>query len=284
MKSLFPFFVSSIVVMFAGAALADSFADNVISYDPGATGATHWPDNTPYTDAGAALGGPDGITEGFSGDNILTPFNPAAALDEIVSIGEGGHLTLQLANYVDVGAGADIGVFGNVAVAEADWMNPIGTAGDPVVTFGQDPVTIEISYDRSQWVSFGEVLIDMPTNYYVDASGPYVSSGAGLTAANFGKPCTASVSDLAGKTWGEILTLLDGSAGGNWGDLSATGLTQVGYVRFTVPDDGDAETSLNFELDAVSIADGHVGQPVPEPAVSVLISMGAAVMLRRRRR
>ena len=280
-----------LVLISAGPAAAGSFAVSVISYDPGdAPARKYFPPNwdydssIPFTTASAALGAPDGITDGFSGDNILSAFNPASHLDEIVSIGEGGQLTLQLANYINVAVGRDVGVFGNVGLAEADWMNATGTAGDPAMTFGADPVTIEVSFDRGSWAPLGETMVDMPTNYYLDPDGPYLTSGEGLGEADFSKPFTAGLSDFDGKSWPEILTLLDGSAGGNWLDLSPTGLSQVGYVRFSVPDDGDSQTSLNFELDAVSIADGHIGQPVPEPGAIALLAGGAAGVIRRRRR
>jgi hypothetical protein len=159
-----------------------------------------------------------------------------------------------------------------------------GTASDPVMAFGDDPVSIEVSADGSQWASLGQVTIDRPTNYYVDAANPYLSSGAGLTAADFSKPFTAPLSDFAGKTWPQVLALLDGSAGGTWLDLSSTGLSEVSYVRFSVADDGNANTSLNFELDAVSIAAGHIGEPAPEPASLLILAVAGVMGLRPRRR
>ena len=77
--------------------------------------------------------------------------------------------------------------------------------------------------------------------------------------------------------------MLDGSAGGHWLDLSAAGLAEVGYIRFSVPDDADAETSLNIELDAVSINGQKVGDVVPEPATMSLLAVGALATLRRRK-
>jgi hypothetical protein len=148
--------IAASVLALGPALMAESFADAVLSFDAGSTPALKWfpPDYTtsaPYTDSSAALGKPAGLTEGaWGGENILSPFNAAAKLDEIVSIGEGGHLTLRLANYAEVGAGCEIGIFGSVNLAEEDWMNPSGTTGDPVFAFGVDEVTVEVSEDLSQ--------------------------------------------------------------------------------------------------------------------------------------
>ena len=277
-------FGMGLLLLAASAAQAQSFAQDVISYDAGTSPALKWPNDDPYTNSAAALGAPDGITEGFAGPNILSVFNPAAELDEIVSVGEGGHLTLRLANELVVGTGPSLGIFSHVGLAEGDWGNPSGTASDPVMAFGADPVLIDVSTDGSQWVSLGIQTIDAPTNFYADAASPYLASGDGLTVTDFSRAFTAPLSDFAGKTWPQILALLDGSGGGTWLDLSSSGLSQVSYVRFSVADDSNAGTRLNFELDAVSIAAGHIGAPVPEPATLLVLAIAGLMGLRPRRR
>ncbi len=282
LAGMFLMIAGTVVILDTPAAQAGSFAQAVIAYDPGTTYATKWPNWDPYTNSSAAIGCPDAITEGFGSDNIVSPFNPAVKLNQIVSIGEGGQLTLQLANYLQVSGGPSLGIFSNAGVAEADYMNPIGTTGSPLTTFGVNHVNIDVSANGQQWVSLGDQLIDKPTNAYLDASNPYLASGAGLTSADFSKPFTATLNDLAGKTWPQILSIYNGSAGGTWLDLSATGLSQVGYIRFSVPDDNNTSTSNHFELDGVSIATGNIGAPVPEPATMLLLVLGL-VGLRRRR-
>lgn len=273
-----------VLLLTVSSAMAGSFAAAVVSYDPGATPAAKWPAWDPFTNAWAALGAPDGLTEGFMGaPNILSVFNPADGLDEIVSIGEGGHLTLWLENFLVVGEGPELGVFTHVGLAEADWENPSGTAGSPAVAFGVDPVTVEASADGQQWASLGQVTMDRPTNFYADAASPYLASGEGLAAADFSQPFTSPLSDFSGKNWGQILTLLDGSAGGTWLDLSSTGLSQVKFVRFSVADDANSLTNLNFEVDSVSIAAGHIGAVAPEPVSAMLLLAGGLAGLRRRR-
>ena len=82
----------------------------------------------------------------------------------------------------------------------------------------------------------------------------------------------------------DVLDLLDGSGGGTWLDLSSSGLSQVGYVRFRVDDDLIAGPPLNFELDAVSIRSGFSGAPVPEPSTMfLLVSLLVFGLLNKRR-
>ena len=280
----------ALLVGMTSQAMADSFAGKVISYDAGSMPAVRtyvndaWvPQRTdPLTNSSSALGKPAGfVTEPYMTipGTIVSPFIPVANPDQIVSIGEGGHLTLRLENYAVVGAGVEIGLFANVGLWDEDWPN--GRAYDPPNTFGDDGVTVKVSYDGSDWKPVGSIIPDIPTNAWSDASGPHLTSTVGLTEADFSKPFTGSLLDFAGKTYAEIKTLLGGSAGGFWLDLSSTGLSEVGYVRFSVADDGTA-ADLNFELDAVSVASGHIGGLVPEPCSLGLLALAGACLLRRR--
>jgi len=79
--------------------------------------------------------------------------------------------------------------------------------------------------------------------------------------------------------------VLNGSAGGTWLDISTTGLAQVGFIRFTVPE--NALSRISLEVDAVSIAGGALGAPtVPEPGTLALalasMAMGFVRIGRRR--
>lgn len=283
--------VSGIILGISPVTLAGQFAGSVVSYDSGAAPATAWPSLLPYDNAAAALGMPDGVTgeEGIFGTSVLSPFSAADEIAEIVSVGEGGHLTLQMENYVNVGPGLDLGVIANVALMDSGWPN--GVAGNPAATFGDDPATVEVSSNSVDWVSLGEVTFNMPANYYTNATAYNVDPPAGPQVADFGKPFdpAGGLSAFDGLNFAGVLALLDGSGGGTWLDLSATGLTQVGYIRFSVADDGDPNTNANFELDAVIIANGKVGAPVgaapvPEPAAISLLALGGGFCLIRRRR
>ena len=282
-----------LLVAMSSQAMADSFAVEVVSYDAGTTPASrdYWRDTDPWdigqtellTVSSVALGKPTGfVTEfqyKFSPGSIVSAFSPAANHDQIVSIGEGGHLTLRLENYAVVGDGVEIGLFTNVGLQDNNW--PDGLAHDPIKTFGIDGVTVEVSYDNSDWVSLEPITPNIPTNVWADAAGPFLESTVGLTEADFSKPFTGDLSAFAGKTYAEIKTLLDGSAGGFWLDLSSTGLSEVGYIRFSVADDGTA-ADQNFELDAVSVASGHIGAATPEPCSLGLLALAGACLLRRR--
>jgi len=158
---------------------------------------------------------------------------------------------------------------------------PSGQAGSPPGTFGVDSAQVEVSENGLTWESLGIITFDVPTNGYTDLANPF-SSTPGSSPADFQQPFTGSLSDFGGLPYfdasnPDILDLLAGSGGGTWLDISGTSLSQVGYLRFSVADDGDGLTSLNFELDAVSIASDALGAAVPEPSSMVLL-LGLALL------
>src|SRR5215216_4313944 len=69
------------------------YAAQVISYNQGAT------PSTGFTTASAALGEPERFTGESVFPGVVSPFNPPFRSNEIVSVGEGGQLTLRLSNY-----------------------------------------------------------------------------------------------------------------------------------------------------------------------------------------
>jgi hypothetical protein len=118
----------------------------------------------------------------------------------------------------------------------------------------------------------GEFAFDIPTNGYTDLSDPF-SAVSGGVESDFQQPFVGSLASFDGLAYShpsefDMLELLAGSGGGTWLDISASGLAQVGYVRFSVPDDMTA-ANFKFELDAVSISHMALGRPVPEPATAV---------------
>ena len=260
---------------------AAAFAAAVIDYQPGA-GAT-------LTTPSAALGEPEPIVGAGSGfDGILSPFNPHYEGSQLAQIGEGGSITLQLSNFAVTSAGSpEIGVFTNFGLGDSDYPN--GQAGADLdaqfATFGRDSARVEVSDDGISWFDLGDIDFDQPSTYYTDAPTPFEADGSGLSAADFALPHGNQLADYAGLDWTGVKAALGGSAGGEWLDISGTGLGQVGWIRFSLADDGLVDTELSFELDAVSIAGASLGAaiPIPEPSAAALLLLGLAATLRRRR-
>jgi hypothetical protein len=249
------------------------YATQVISYNAGSTASSG------YTNSSVALGSPERVTgEIFSFPSDVTVFNGPFANDEIVSIGEGGHLTLQLSNFVlPVPSGPEIGVFENIFLIDGEFD---GVVDSPVSQFGGDSAEVEVSDEGFEWISLGVVNFNLPAQGFSDI--------AGTLPSNFQQPFTGVLSDFANlpldhPTNPDVFDLLAGSGGGNWLDISGTGLSQVRYIRFSVFDDFNAATSLNFELDAVSISATAMGGLVPEPSSFALIGIGFACSALRRR-
>lgn len=270
----------SLIVGMAGAAMClfapaaanagGPFASRWVSFDAGAT-------PTPgYPDPAAVLGSPERFTgEGSPFPGVVSLFNPAWGADELVSIGEGGHLTVEFATPITNDAshrfGVDLLIFGNGGLVDAAW--PDGRIGDPATFFGLDAMQVAVSADGVHFVELGEFTEGLfPAQGYRD-SGPY-DDHPGRIPTDFTRPVNPALTpaDFAGLTLAEALALYDGSGGGTPIDIGAANLEQVRFVRIRVPDDGNPETSLNVEIDALS--------RVPEPAGAV--SVLALLLLGRR--
>lgn len=245
---------------------AAQYASSVISFSPG-TGPTPG-----FSNPAAALGSPERMTGEGVYPGAVTPFNAPWGADELVSIGADGHITLKFSNYVLPRSGPEIGVFENAGFV-FNFENGGTTAGP--TTFSEDPAIVEVSADGLSWISLGSTMFNIPSNGYLDASDAFATTGS--VPSDFRQPFTGSLSDFDNKTWPEVLDVLDGSGGGTWLDISATGLPRVGYIRFSV-------SSGNFELEAVSIANGAMGGVVPEPTAAALSVMGMLLTALGRRR
>lgn len=270
----------------AKSASADTvFASQAVSYASGANYATSYFTGDGYTTSAAALGVPTGVTgyDGFWGTSVVSVFSPPSDTNQIVSIGEGGHLTVRFPQVVYVKPGlAEIGVFANAGLVDSSY--PSGVCASPAQTFSDNFAQIDVSANGLDWVGLGTLNLNMPTNFYLNA-GPYdADAPASPQVADFGKPFSGGLSSFGGKTYPQILTLLDGSAGGNWLDLSSTGLSQVEYVRFSMPAGGINGYTYAC-VDAISVADAALA-PVPEPTTLALLAIGGGLtgIISRRRR
>lgn len=246
----------------AGAVRAGPYAAAVVSYDAG-TGAA-----AGYDDPNTVIGPP----ERFTGEGVwpgdVTLFNPPWGTDEIVSIGEGGSLVVEFDHQVTDDAanpyGVDLLVFGNTGFVDA--------GGAASGLFGSGPGGVRVSQDNALWHDLPGVEVDSlwPTQGYTDSSGPYAADGT--TPSDATKPVNPSL-EWVGKTFADLLAAYDGSAGGTGIDIGPTGLPWIRYVEISVP----AGAGQAAEIDALA-------DVAPEPATLGLLALGAAAMLRRRRR
>jgi len=259
--------------------VAAQFAVEVISYAPGAT------PTAGFTNPVAPLGEPEHFTGEGNFPGVVSPFNPPYLSTEIISIGEGGWLTLRLSHFALPQAGSpEIGVFTNVGLLDQNYPN--GQAGSPPGTFGVDRALVEVSDNGVDWESLGTTTFDVPANGYTDLAGPF-SSTAGNIPADFQQPFTGSLDNFDNLPYfdadnPDMLDLLAGSGGGTWLDLSSTSLSQVGYIRISIADDGTS-AEQNFELDAVSIARNAMGEAtIPETSAWFLAGVAGILFTGQR--
>ena len=255
----------ALISIAAGRASAGVIANQVIDYTQGAT-------TSSAVNSNSALGPITGNT----GYGSVTPFNPPYSASQIVVVGAGGQITVKMASPL-MGAtpGATLGVFSNNGIDDTSG-NGSGLAGNPAVTFN-DPAhptaIVSVSSDGANYIPLNNgnpIVFANPTNYYAD--GPAFTNdkqSPGTIAANQFQPFTGTLASFNGETYSQILTTLNGSAGGTWLDISGAGLAAINDIRFNVPA-GDT-----FVLDSVAA--------VPEP-VTMLPLLGFTTLIGRRKR
>jgi hypothetical protein len=246
---------------FASHAFAQSFADTVVSYN--SVNAPPVFGGGSYNVGTAALG----MLTADTSFGDLTPFESAFSQDQITGIGDGGSLVLHMSQPLRTN-GVTLGVHAGVGLIDTAF--PAGQTTDPAAAYTDDRVaTISVSNDGSTWVSLGVKTFDLPSNYYAaGVTTPSFDNTVG-TPADFFKPFTGSLTDFSNKDWPGVEAVLNGSAGGNWFDLSGTGLPEVNFVRF------DVDNGNRMFVDAV------LGVAVPEPTLAMLPA--ALILILRRR-
>lgn len=258
---------------------ASPYATSVVSYDPGTTPATTF-DGTPFTQSSAALGEPTRFTGEGVFPGVVSPFNPPFMLNEVVSIGEGGHLTVgfdrPITNDPSNLFGIDFLIFGNGGFVDddGDFGNDDGRVADPPLLFGLDWMHVSVSVDGSHFEPLGNFLEGFfPTMGYLDRGTD--SPTPGNQPTDFTRPVDPSltIADFAGLDLAGVKALYNGSGGGTGVDIGPSGLPEVWFVRIDVFDDGDPLTSLNAEIDGFAI--------VPEPATISLVLVAFAALRRR---
>jgi hypothetical protein len=211
------------------------FAGSVVAYDPGTGFAAG------FTNASAALGAP------ASGGGV-TPFAPPFSKSQIVSIGAGGEITLQLASpWTHDSAhayGLDLNIFANQFF--------VSSGGDVSgLFFHAASALVQVSQDGATWFTLNPALAPQVGQLFpTDGNGnPTIPVDPSLTLSSF------TGQNLAG-----IRTLYNGSAGGTaysfaWAqdaNSNSVSLPSVDLIRLEV-------ASGVVDLDAIST----VPEPIP---------------------
>jgi hypothetical protein len=247
---------------------ADNVAGNVLEYDPGVGFSAG------YTNAASALGEPSRITSGPFGGPV-DPFNPAFRSDQLVSLGAGGSLTLQLSSPIQNDPshpfGLDFSIFGNAGFSITNGNFTGGGVTDGSL-FGQNSgmTRVSVSLDNVHYYTLNPSLA--PT-----VDGLFPTDGSG----DFARPVNPSLTgpsfsglDLAG-----IRALYAGSGGGAGFDISwaqdsngnPVNLSEINFVRIDV-------------LSGKSEIDGVVAVPEASILQLAFTSLGTAIAWRHWRR
>lgn len=255
--------VSALALVLSAHASAD-YATQVVSYTAG-SGVS-----AAFTDPTRALGEISRFTGG-SFPGAITPFSPAYRSDQLVQVGRGGSLVVSFDRAITNDSshlfGIDFIVFGNAFLHDASYPN--GVANGTIAHEGGD---IDVSADGLTWVRVATNAADglFPTLGYSDLTNAYQTT-AGAVLSDFHKPVDPNFQITAGMTFADIVAGYNGSGGGFGVDISATGLTEVRYVRISVAENA----AFVPEIDGISV--------VPAPAAASLLALGLAASGRRRR-
>jgi hypothetical protein len=243
--------VAILCLLLASTAWCDAwFATRVVSYTPGSGAAPG------HRNAVSALGAPGRMTGTTAEPETVTPFQPAWMPDQVVSIGAGGSLVLELGTAAtdDPGHrfGVDLIVYGNAFFS--DLAFPAGVPGFCAAEGG----VVDLSEDGVHWFTVPGAAAEgaLPTLAWIDA-GPYDTT-AGSLPSDFLRAVDPAIGEAAmtGLPFSEVIALYDGGAGGVGVDLAATGLTTARFVRIRHL----AGSIGSPEIDAVAVI-----PPAPHP-------------------
>lgn len=226
----------------AAAARAQGFASAVVSYVPGSAPATG------YTSPASALGAPSRFTSSPWDAGAVTPFAPAWLPTQVVSIGAGGSLVLELdAPAVDDPRnpfGIDLIVFGN------SFFTDLGAGAGVCGAIASDGGIVDVSPDGVSWCAVPNIPADglFPTLGYLDADPFDALPGAVETDARMPVDPAHRAQAMYSMPWPEMIAAYGTSAGGAGIDLATTGCGTARFVRIRVP----PPPHSHVEIDAVS--------------------------------
>lgn len=241
----------------------NDFAADVIEYVQGTGLPEDFISGQLFNDPLTALGRPTLTT---TGDGWFIPLNasvpvlpicPAFRSFELVSVGNGGHLTLKFSHAVaddkNNPYGIDFIIFGN-SMQEIQsgpaWQN--GNPEDTVITDVTywEPGIVSVSRDGIEWYTFS-------SGPYADAFAPTASyrwdsiDDVWAEELDPTRPVDPEL-DVGGMNVAEMIDAYDGSAGGTGFDIADVGLDWIMYVRI----EDDPDTNLTSEIDAVADVSG----------------------------
>ncbi|MEO1497616.1 MAG: hypothetical protein AAFV43_10740 [Planctomycetota bacterium] len=249
------------------AVAADPWADGVVDYVPAGAGGGG------FDNAANALGEPTRFTSPSSPfGGPVTPFNAPFGSDELVSIGEGGSLTVSFDEpIVDDPAnpfGIDLLIFGNSFLGLGAFPADGTTTATGVFSEGG---SVSVSADGVTFVEIIGVEADglFPTLGFTDVTDPFPA--AATQATDFTLPVNPSAT-VVGLNTGELVALYNGSGGGAGVDLAVTGLTEISFVRIDNPIGSGATPEIDGFADVA---------PIPEPAAWMLMLPLVAAWRRR---
>jgi hypothetical protein len=214
---------------------AGNFADAVISYNPGVGYATR------FTNVESVLGEPS-RSNPFA--DPTDPFDPPYGTNQILSLGEGGSLTVQfhtpILNHPNNLFGLDFIIFGNSGFiitndfdfTTHDWVGTPATDGS---LFGYNSGSTRVSVSRD-----GQTFYELAPARAATVDALFPTDGKG----DFNRPVdpTLTQADFAGLTLDQIRALYNGSAGGAAFDIAwardsqgnPVFLPEINYVRVEV--------------------------------------------------
>ena len=287
-----------------GSASAE-FASGVQSFTQGTIGFADGVST--YSNPATATGQPNriaGASIGFPGP--VTPFNPPFEQSELVAVGGGGQLTVELPSMVSATGGGvlQVGIFHSAGLNDPTFT---GQAEATARTFaGQEyaadrTAVVEVADTLGNFQSLGRVRFTQPTQGFANQTDPYLPPDPAIPS-DFNKPFNGTLASYNGLSQPQISAMLQGSAGGTWLDVPApvaAQLTGIRYVRISDPrwevistGELEATRTSNFDPDGpggpqhpfVKPADVLVDgiNVVPEPATLGVLSLGVMLVTRRR--
>lgn len=209
---------------------ATHYAARVVSYDPGNNFAAG------YTNAEVVLGEPSRLNP--FGESV-DPFNPPYGTNQVLSIGEGGSLTIQFDHPIFNGPrhrfGIDFTIFGNSGFVITNDFDPItfewiGTPATDGSLFAQNTGATRVSVSRNGkhfFVLDPEQAPPLDVLYPTDASGAFdLPVNPALTQTSF-----------AGATLADLAAAYGGSGGGAgfdiaWGRTAKGRRVHLAFVRY----------------------------------------------------